>query len=118
MQILLKTLFMQAKVDNVDVNKVLVDGGTVVNLMLQSLLKRIGKFDTNLKPHNIVLTNYEGKSGHSLGAIQVDLAVGSITRLTLFMVFPSKYNFNFLLGREWVHRVGNVSSSMHQSIAN
>jgi len=30
MQSLLNTLFMQAKVDNVDVNMVLVDGGAVV----------------------------------------------------------------------------------------
>jgi hypothetical protein len=99
------------------VNKVLVDGGAAVNLMQQSSLKRIGKFDTDLKPHNIVLSNCEGKSGHSLGAIQVDLAVGSITSPTLFMVVPSKANFNCLLGREWIHRVDIVPSSMHQRIA-
>jgi len=38
----LKPLFIQAKVDEVNINKVLVDGGAVVNLMSQSLLKRIG----------------------------------------------------------------------------
>jgi len=41
----LKPLFIQAKVDEIGVNKALVDGGVVVNLMPQSLLKRIGKID-------------------------------------------------------------------------
>ena len=71
----LKPLFIQDKVDEVSVNKVLVDGGAVVNLMSQSLLKRIGQIDKDLKPHNVILSNYEGKAGHSLGALQVILTV-------------------------------------------
>lgn len=34
----------------------------------------------------MVLSNYEGKTHRSLGVIQVDLAVGTIVRPTLFMV--------------------------------
>ena len=95
----LKPLFIQAKVDDIRVNKVLVNGGVAINLMSQSLLKKIGKCDTYLKPHNIVMSNYEGKARFSLGALQVNLTVGTVTRSTLFMVVPSKTNFNFLLGR-------------------
>lgn len=64
------------------------------------MLKKIGKFDTNLKPRNMVLLNYEGKIGHTLGVIQVDLTVGTIIRPTMFMVIASKANYNMLLGRE------------------
>jgi len=96
----LKPLFVQAKVDDIRVNKVLVDGGAAVNLMRQYLLKRIGKCDVDLKPHNVVFSNYEGKTGFSLGALQVSLIVGSVTRPTILMVVPSKANFNLLLGRE------------------
>jgi len=99
------------------INKVLVDGGATVNLFPQSFLKRIGLFDSDLKPHNVVLTNYEGTTGNSLGAIEVDLVGGSISRTTTFMVVPSKANFNVLLGREWIHGVGAVPSTLHQRIA-
>src|SRR4051812_16763398 len=34
-----------------------------VNLMPQYMLKRIGMFDTDIRPHNMVLSNYEGKIG-------------------------------------------------------
>jgi len=35
----------------------------------------------------------------------------------MFMVVPSKANFNVLLGREWMHGVGAVPSTLHQKIA-
>ena len=57
----LKPLFIRAKVESVGINKVLVDGGVVVNLMPQFMLKRICMFDIDIKPHNMVLSNYEGK---------------------------------------------------------
>ena len=113
----LKPLLIQAKVDEIGVNKLLVDGGATVNLMPQSLLKRIGKTDKDLKPHNVILSNYEGKAGHSIGAFQVSLMVGNVVRPTLFMVVPSKANFNLVLGRKWIHGVGVVPSSMHQRIS-
>jgi len=32
------------------------------------------------------------------------------------MVVPLKANFNLLLGREWIHGIGVVPSSMHQIV--
>ena len=64
-----------------------------------------------------MLSNYEGKSGNSFGAIEVDLVVGSVKRSTLFLVVPSRSNYNLLLGREWIHSVGAVPSTMHQRLS-
>lgn len=113
----LKPLFIRGKVENVRVNKILVDGGATVNLMSHYMLKRIGKDDTDNKPHNMVLSNYEGKVGTIIGVIQVDLKVGTITRPTMFMVIVSKANNNLLLGREWIHGIIAVPSSLHQQIS-
>ncbi|WJX20372.1 hypothetical protein P8452_09935 [Trifolium repens] len=71
-----------AKVNNVGINKVLIDGGAVVNLMPEFLLRKIGKSLVDLHPHNIVLSNYEGETGFSLGAIQLDVVVGSTIKVT------------------------------------
>ncbi|KEH17079.1 hypothetical protein MTR_0046s0090 [Medicago truncatula] len=72
MKLHLKPLFIQAKINGVGVNKVLVDGGATVNLLPQSFLGNIGLCDSDLKPHNVILTNYEGTSGNSLGAIELE----------------------------------------------
>jgi len=112
----LKPLFIKAKVIGVGVNKVLVDGGATVNFLPQSFLKKIGIADSDLKPDNVVLSNYEGTYGNSLGVVEVELMVGSINRTTMFMLVPSKANFNVLLGREWIHGVGVVPSTMHKRL--
>ena len=52
----------------------------------------------DLRQHNMVLSNYEGKTNNIMGVVQVDLVVDTTTRLTLFMVIDSKANFNLLLG--------------------
>lgn len=44
------------------------------------------------------------------------MAVGTTNRNTLFMVIKSKANFNLLLGREWIHGIGAVPSTMHQRL--
>lgn len=64
----------------------------------------------------MVLSNYEGKTSSILGVIQVELALGTITRMTLFMVIKSKENFNLLLGREWIQGIGVVLSTLHQRL--
>lgn len=60
-----------------------------------------------------MLTNYEGKIGSTLGAIEVELTVGTVTRSKMFMIVETKANYNMLLGREWIHGVGAVPSLMH-----
>jgi len=87
-----------------------------MNLLPQSLLKKIGLSESDLKPNNVVLSNYKGKSGSSFGAIEVDLVVGTVKRSTFFLVVASKANYNLLQGREWIHGVGAVPSTMHQRL--
>jgi len=82
----------------------------------QFLLKKIGLSYSDLKSHNVVLSNYDGKSGSSFGTLEVDLVVGTVKRVTLFLVVASKANYNLLLGREWIHGVGAVPSTMHQKL--
>lgn len=99
------------------VNKILIDGGATVNLMPHFLLEKIGKFNTNLRPQNMVLSNYKGNTCQTMGVIQFNVTLGSITRPTIFMVIALRNDYNLLLGREWIHRVGAVPSSLHQRIS-
>src|SRR4051812_47465447 len=65
----------------------------------------------------MVLSNYKGKTSEILGVIQVKLAVGSTVRPTIFMVIAFQANFKLLLGRECIHGIGAVPSTLHQRVA-
>lgn len=101
----LKLLFIRVKLENTTTNKILINGGVAVNLMPHFFLSKIGKYDTDMRPNNMVLSNYEGKTRHTLGVIQFNMIVGSVTKPTVFMVIASKSSYNLLLGREWIHGV-------------
>lgn len=117
MKIHLNPLFIRAKIENIGTNKVLVDGGATVNLVPRSIMHKISKADTDLRPHNMVLSNYEGKIGTTMRVIQVVMTVGTITRPTLFMVIALGENYNLILGREWIHGIRAVPSRLHQRVS-
>lgn len=94
----LKSRFIWAKVNGVGINKVLIDLATEINLMPHSSLRKIGKYEIDLRPHNMVMSNYEGKTSKYLKVIQVDINVSTTITPTLFVVITTKANYNLLLG--------------------
>nr|KYP34519.1 hypothetical protein KK1_044513 [Cajanus cajan] len=77
------------------------------------MLKHFGKTLADLKPHNILIYDYPGKSSQPEGMILLNVQIGSVGRNTMFIVPPSKANFNMLLGREWIHGMGAVPLTVH-----
>nr|KYP35085.1 hypothetical protein KK1_043898 [Cajanus cajan] len=80
------------------------------------MLKRFWKTLEDLKPHNILISDYAGKSSQPEGMILLDVQIGSVKRTTIFIITPSKANFNVLLGREWIHGMGALPSIVHKKI--
>jgi hypothetical protein len=70
-----------------------------------------------LRPHNMVLSDFERKTTKSLSVILLSVIFETIIRPTLFVVVSSKANYNMLLGREWIHGVGAVPSTLHQVLS-
>ncbi|XP_020234174.1 uncharacterized protein LOC109814215 [Cajanus cajan] len=70
-----------------EVNKVLVDGGAAVNILPRTMLKRFGKSTADLKPNNILMSDYAGNSSHPESMILLDVQIGSVTRTTMFIFF-------------------------------
>nr|KYP40047.1 hypothetical protein KK1_038629 [Cajanus cajan] len=112
----LKPLLLTLMIEGVEVNKVLVDEGATINTLPQTMLKRFRKTLADLKPHNILISDYAGKSSQLEGMILLDVQIGSVKMTTMFIVTPLKANFNVLLGREWIHGMGAVPLTMHQKV--
>lgn len=77
-------------------------------------MERLRKTREDLIPHNLLIIDFGGKNSKSRGIIALEIQVRTISRNTMFVVVPSKANFNLLLGREWIHVVGEVPSTLHQ----
>jgi hypothetical protein len=112
----LKALFMRGFVDGKPVTKMLVDGGAAVNIMPYVMLRKLGKSSDDLTKMDMMLKDFEGVVSPALGALCVDLTIGSKTLPTTFFVINGKGSYSLLLGRDWIHANCCIPSTMYQCL--
>ena len=64
----------------------------------------------------MVVTDFNGRTSPSDGVTMLTIQVGTIKRPTLFVVVPSRASYNLLLGRDWIHAVGAIPSTLHHKM--
>ena len=95
----LKALFLKGFVDGKPVTKMLVDGGAAVNIMPYVMLCKLAKSQDDLTKTDMMLKDFEVVVSLALGALCVDLTIGSKTLPTTFFVINGKGSYSLLLGR-------------------
>jgi hypothetical protein len=113
----LKALFVKDRVDGQPVSKILIDGGTAINIMPYVMYQKLGKGDQDLTKTDMMLKYFKGNVSPAKGAVCVELTIGSKTLPTTFFVINGKGVYNLLLGRDWIHANCCVPSTMHQCLA-
>jgi hypothetical protein len=111
----LKALYMKGHINGKPISRMLVDGGSIVNLMPYSLFKKLGGSDDELIKTNMTVSGVRG--GEPMGAkgvISMEITVGSKTLATTFFVAETQCNFSLILGRDWIHANQYVPSNLHQ----
>jgi hypothetical protein len=112
----LKALYLKGYINGQPVNKMLVDTRAAVNIMLYSVLRRLGRSAGDLIKTNIMLSDFNGQTSEAQGVLSVDLTVGNKTGPTSFFIVNSKSTYNVLLGRDWIHANCCIPSTMHQCL--
>ena len=86
----LKTLLLKGFVDGKPITKMLVDRGAAVNIMSYAMLRKLGKGSEDLTKTDMMLKDFEGIVSPTVGALCVDLTIGSKTLPTTFFVINEK----------------------------
>ena len=85
-------------------------------MLPENMLEKFGKGNKDLVKTNVAITEYNGKSTAAKRVVMLNIRVGTVERPTMFVVVPSKASYNALLGRDWIHRVGAIPSTLHQKL--
>ena len=112
----LKALFLKGFVNCKPVTKMLIDGGATMNIMPYVMLRKLGKSQEDLTKTDMMLKDFEGVVSPALGALCVDLTIGSKTLPTTFFVINGKGSYSLLLGRDWIHANCCIPSTVHQCL--
>jgi hypothetical protein len=97
----LKALYMKGHINRKPIFRMLMDGGTIVKLMLYSLFTKLGGLDEELIKTNMTVIGVGGgKPMGANGVVSMKLTIGIKTLATAFFVAVTQGNFSLILGRD------------------
>ncbi|XP_016684262.2 uncharacterized protein [Gossypium hirsutum] len=95
---------------------VLVDNGSVLNVLPLSTLNRLLVDSSHMKSCQNVVRAFDGTERKVMGRIEIPLLIGPTVYEVDFLVMDIKPSYSCLLGRPWIHSAGAVPSSLHQKL--
>ena len=99
----IKPLYVRAHLNGRPISKVLIDNGSVVNVMQLRMLRALGRSISDMIETEVAMSAFTGEVSKTLGILPIDIIIGRKTSLFAFFVIDSTTNYNILLRRDWIH---------------
>ena len=99
-----------------DVKRVMVDQGSVAEIMYLDLYKGLGLKPEDLMVYSSPLVSFEGKMVVPKGQIRLLVQAGIDVVEVDFIMVDAFSPYTTIMGRPWLHSLGAVSSSLHQKV--
>jgi hypothetical protein len=111
-----RPFLMFGEIDDLPINRIMVDGGSAINLLPLCTLKRIGYSQNDLSRSNVIIHGFNQSGQESMGTISLVLKLEKLMTYVTFDVIDAATSYNALIGRPWLHENGIVPSTLHQCI--
>ncbi|KAH0714900.1 hypothetical protein KY284_007805 [Solanum tuberosum] len=109
-------LFMVGFAREKRVNRILVDGGSGINILLIRTMKELGISTEDLTDSRLMIQGFNQGGQRSIGTVKIDLTIGELQSSVWLHVIDAKTSYNIFLGRPWVHENKVISSIYHQCL--
>ncbi|KAH0756363.1 hypothetical protein KY290_026633 [Solanum tuberosum] len=109
-------LFMVGFAREKRVNRILVDGGSGINILPICTMKELGISTANLTDSRLMIQGFNQGGQRSIGTVKIDLTIGELQSSVWLHVIDAKTSYNILLSRPWVHENKVIPSTYHQCL--
>ncbi|XP_070007593.1 uncharacterized protein [Nicotiana sylvestris] len=96
--------------------RVLIDGGSSLNICPLTTLKRLGKGLHKIRAGSMNVKVFGGSQRATIGETNFSLHMGPTWFDVEFQVLDIFATYNLLLGQPWIHAAGAVASTLHQAM--
>ncbi|XP_070035087.1 uncharacterized protein [Nicotiana tomentosiformis] len=111
-----KALYIIMQFGDKFIARVLIDGGSSLNICPLTTLKRLGKGLHEIQMGSMNVKAFDGSQRDTNGEINLDQQMGPTWFGIEFQVLDISATYNLLLGRPWIHTAGAVASILHQIV--
>ena len=109
-------LVLTVCINNFDVHRVLIDPGSVADLLQLPAFKQMQVSLDKFSSVDRVLSGFNGATKLTVGDIAFPVKAGPVTQQVLFSVVEDLGPYNDIVGRAWLHTMKVVPSTYHQTI--
>ena len=109
-------LVVTLKIGGYDVKRVLVDQGSIGEVMYPDLYKGLNLKPEDLSAYDSPLVSFEGKTVTPKGMIRLPIQTDSDVVEVDFIVVDAYSSYTAIVARPWLHALGAVSSTLHQKV--
>ncbi|KAL0448160.1 UNVERIFIED_CONTAM: hypothetical protein Slati_1943900 [Sesamum latifolium] len=109
-----RPLFIAGYVCEQKVNRILIDGGSAVNILPLRILKELGIPIDELSNSRLMIQGFNQGGQRAVGIIRLQLTMEDMVSTALFHVIDAKTSYNMLLDRPWLHENVVVPYTWHQ----
>ncbi|XP_070009967.1 uncharacterized protein [Nicotiana sylvestris] len=111
-----RDLNLMVKCEGHYVKRVMVDGGSSVDLCPLSTLQSMKINTYRIRPSNVRIRAFDGSARDTMGEINLTMTIGPVDFEIVFQVVDMVTSYNFLLGRPWIHTARVVPFTLHQML--
>lgn len=98
------------------VRTILVDGGSLVNIIVLDALKRLNIPESKIVRRSSVLNGFSGETKPTVGEIKLPIYIEGVNFMQRFCVIDTLPSYNVILDRPWIHQLKDVPSTYHQCV--
>ncbi|KAK9080783.1 hypothetical protein SSX86_000541 [Deinandra increscens subsp. villosa] len=98
------------------VKRILIDGGSSVNIIQLETLTKMGIPQDEVIAKSMVLVGFSGETKNTLGEVKLPVYVEGVNSMQRFCVMDAPSGYNIILGRPWIHDMKVVPSTYHQCV--
>ncbi|XP_026410946.1 uncharacterized protein LOC113306195 [Papaver somniferum] len=109
-------VFIIAWIGMFRVHRILVDTGSSVNVLFS------GAYSSMNLPHNLIeedenpIISFSGEVTKEIGKVKIPITVADKSVLGNFLLLDCRAPYNAIVGRDWLHEIGAVTSSYPQCL--
>ena len=93
----IKPLYVRAHLNGRSVSKVLIDNGSMINVMSLRMLRALGRSINDLIETEVAVSTFAREVSKTLGILPIDITIGSKTTISAFFLIDSTANYNIFL---------------------
>ncbi|XP_043692935.1 uncharacterized protein LOC122643375 [Telopea speciosissima] len=111
-----RALYIIVECNKNQVPQVLIDNGSVLNVMPLKAARCMGMSLDKMKSSSQTIRAYDNSRREVMGILTTNVKIGPACFTIDFQVIDVQASFNMLLGRPWLHSKGALASSLHQKL--